>query len=511
MTRFGRWTLPALAAGVLSVAHTAMAQTEAGDDAWRRRFEELDRKVKVLEEKLERAERRAAGAEPAEPVAVPAPAAAAPDPSLQQRVDELEQQARITARKVEIDQEAAAQRAKDGPQAIAGRDGFGLRTADNQFVLRLRGLIQVDARAYDSEVPGTAPDTFTLRRIRPTLEGTLFGKYGYRFTPDFGQGTTQIFDAYGDANFHPAFKLRVGKFKPPVGLERLQSATALGFVERSFPTNLVPTRDIGVQVAGEFFDTRLGYEVGAFNGVVDGGQGAGGSGDRDSNNGKDVAVRLFAHPFRNTDFYALSGLGIGVAATWGNQNGSATTSVLPTYLTPGQQTFFSYNAGAHADGERTRLAPQFYWYWQQLGVLGEYNVNSQQVRRAGNLQDVETAAWQLALSWVVTGEDASFRGVTPRTNLDTANGSWGAFEVVGRVGGQTVDDAAFTGSAATALASLTTSSRKAQGYGLGLNWYWNRYVKVQFSYDQTSFERGAANGADRPDERVFFTRYQVAF
>jgi phosphate-selective porin OprO and OprP len=58
---------------------------------------------------------------------------------------------------------------------------------------------------------------------------------------------------------------------------------------------------------------------------------------------------------------------------------------------------------------------------------------------------------------------------------------------------------------------LPASSRKAQGYGLGLNWYWNRYVKVQFSYDQTRFERGAANGADRPDERVFFTRYQVAF
>ena len=507
MNGLGRWARPLLAAGVLSMPHLVAARSTEANDALLKRLEELDRKVKSLEEKLEQAERRWAET----PAPAGAPANAATDPALQQRIDELEQQARITARKVEIDQEAAAQRAKDGPQAIAGRDGFGLRTADNQFVLRLRGLIQVDARAYDSEVPGAAPDTFTLRRIRPTLEGTLFGKFGYRFTPDFGQGTTQIFDAYGEANFHPAFKLRVGKFKPPVGLERLQSASALGFVERYFPTNLVPTRDIGAQISGEFFDTRLGYEMGAFNGVVDGSQATGGSGDRDSNNGKDVAVRLFAHPFRNTDYYALSGLGFGVAATWGNQNGTATNAVLPTYLTPGQQTFFSYNVGAYADGDRTRLAPQFYWYWQQFGVLGEYNVNTRKVQRAGNLQDVETSAWQLALSWVVTGEDSSFRGVTPRANFDTANGTWGAFEVVGRVGGQTIDDAAFTGSNATALASLTTSARKAQGYGLGLNWYWNRFVKVQFSYDQTRFERGAADGADRPDERVFFTRYQVAF
>lgn len=510
MNRFGRWARLALAAGALLAAHGAAAQGAEGNEALLKRLEELDRKVKLLEEKLEQAERRPAEPAPAAPAAAAA-VTSAPDPALQQRVDELEQQARITARKVEIDQEAAAQRAKDGPQAIAGRDGFGLRTADNQFVLRLRGLIQVDGRSYDSELAGTAPDTFTLRRIRPTLEGTLFGKYGYRFTPDFGQGTTQIFDAYGDANFHPAFKLRVGKFKPPIGLERLQSANALGFVERYFPTNLVPTRDIGVQVSGEFFETRLGYEIGAFNGVVDGGQSTGGAGDRDSNNGKDVAVRLFAHPFRNTDYYALSGLGIGVAASWGNQNGTTASSVLPTYLTPGQQTFFAYNTGAFADGDRTRLAPQAYWYWQQFGVLGEYNVNNQRVRRVGNLQDVESSAWQLAFSWVVTGEDAAFRGVTPRSNFDTANGTWGAFEVVGRVGGQTIDDDAFTGSAATALASLNTSARKAKGFGLGLNWFWNRFVKVQFSYDQTSFERGAANGADRPDERVFFTRYQVAF
>lgn len=507
MNGLGRWAWPLLAAGVVSVPQLVAAQSTEATDALLKRLEELDRKVKSLEEKLEQAQRRGAEA----PVPAAAPANAATDPALQQRIDELEQQARITARKVEIDQEAAAQRAKDGPQVIAGREGFGLRTADNQFALRLRGLIQVDARAYDSDVPGTAPDTFTLRRVRPIFEGTLLGKYGYRFMPDFGQGTTQIFDAYGEANFHPAFKVRIGKFKPPVGLERLQSASALGFVERYFPTNIVPNRDIGAQISGEFFDTRLGYEVGAFNGVIDGGQSTGGAGDRDSNNGKDVAVRLFAHPFRNTDFYALSGLGFGVAATWGNQNGTATNSVLPTYLTPGQQTFFAYNTGAYADGDRTRLAPQFYWYWQQFGVLGEYNVNTQKVRRAGNLQDVETAAWQLALSWVVTGEDSSFRGVIPRANLDTANGTWGAVEVVGRVGGQTIDDAAFTGSNATALASLTTSARRAQGYGLGLNWYWNRFVKVQFSYDQTRFESGAANGADRPDERVFFTRYQVAF
>lgn len=493
MNRFGRWTLPAVAVGALVASPAALAAEAEEVEAILKRVRELESRLKAVE-----GDAAAARTSPA------------PDAELQRRLDEVDQLGRITARKVENDQEVAAQRAKDGPQPIAGRDGFGLRTADNQFVLRLRGLIQVDARSYDSNAVGVSPDTFSLRRVRPTLEGTVLEKFAWRFTPDFGQGTTQIFDAYGDANLHPGFRLRVGKFKPAVGLERLQSANALGFVERGLPTNLVPTRDIGVQVFGELFETRLGYEAGVFNGVADGGQSAGGSGDRDAASGKDVAVRVFAHPFRGTEWFALGGLGVGLAATWGNQNGSLTSSVLPSALTPGQQTFFSYNTGAFADGERKRLAPQFYWYWQQFGILGEYYANTQRVRRGGNVQDVETTAWQLAGSWVLTGEDSSFRGVTPRSNFDGVSGNWGALELVGRVGQQTIGDSAFAGAAATALSSLSTSARKADTFGVGLNWFWNRYVKLQASYDQTTFDRGATTG-DRPDERVFFTRYQVSF
>ena len=303
----------------------------------------------------------------------------------------------------------------------------------------------------------------------------------------------------------------MGKFKPGVGLERLQSATALSLVERALPTNLVPTRDIGVQVSGDLLENRLTYELGVFNGVVDGGQATGGSGDRDSNSGKDAAVRLFAHPFRASETPWLQGLGVGVAGTWGEQQGTATNAVLPAFVTPGQQTFFSYSAGAFADGERTRFAPQFYWYWQTWGLLGEYYLNNQRVRRGTSVRDVDVTAWQLTLNWVLTGEDASFGGVRPRQPFDPAAGGWGAFELVGRAQQLEVDDAAFAGTAATRLADPSTAARKATGFGLGLNWYLNRAVKVQAAFERTRFDGGAANGGDRRDENVFFTRYQVSF
>ena len=69
--------------------------------------------------------------------------------------------------------------------------------------------------------------------------------------PDFGGGTTVLQDAYLDLKFSPAFKLRTGKFKSPLGLERLASALDIPFVERAYPTSIVANRDIGVLLFGD--------------------------------------------------------------------------------------------------------------------------------------------------------------------------------------------------------------------------------------------------------------------
>ena len=84
-------------------------------------------------------------------------------------------------------------------------------------------------------------------------------------------------------------------------------------------------------------------------------------------------------------------------------------------------------------------------------------------------------------------------------------------DVNARVSELTVDDEAFVGSAATQLANPNASARKATDYGVSLNWYLNRNIKVQFTYDQTTFEGGAAGGLDQNDEKIFFTRLQAHY
>jgi phosphate-selective porin OprO/OprP len=106
---------------------------------------------------------------------------------------------------------------------------------------------------------------------------------------------------------------------------------------------------------------------------------------------------------------------------------------------------------------------------------------------------------------VLTGEDASYRSVSPATPFDLTRGTWGALEVAARYGELHVDKDAFP-----FFADPTRAARVAESWGIGLNWYLNRNVKLQWNYEQTDFTGGGAQG-ERPKERAILSRFQVAF
>ncbi|MGB5102579.1 MAG: porin [Steroidobacteraceae bacterium] len=435
---------------------------------------------------------------------------------LLQRLEEQEQKILVLERKLELEEEADKNAAGSNAIVKASTRGFSLQSADGQNQLKLRGVVHVDGRSLISDEPADVKDTWQATRMRPIIEGTLAGIYDFRFTPDFGQGRTVIQDAYVAGRFRPGAEVTAGKFKSPVGLERLQSATDIRFVTRGFPTSLAPNRDLGVQLGGKLLDNRLSYAVAWLNGSNDGASSEA-FGDSDTNSDKEWAARLFAQPFAENDSIALRGLGLGIAGTYTNHEGTTSQTLLPAYRTPAQSTFFRYRAGTEptlASGERIRWAPQFYYYFGPFGLLGEYTQVSQEVARvttAGTREaSLDTTAWQLAASWFLTGEDAAYRGFKPASVFSLENGTWGAFEIVGRYHELAVDDDAFTGGA-DSFADPGSSARKASAYGLGLNWYLNENLKWVFNCERTSFSDGAAGGADREDEEVFQTRFALGF
>src|SRR5580765_1643198 len=107
----------------------------------------------------------------------------------------------------------------DAPQMSisAGKGGFFLTSPDGDFVIKIRGYIQADGRFFFQDQPA-AVDTFVLRRVRPIFEGTVYKYFDFKLMPDFAGGTTVLQEAYFDTKFHPAIKLRVGKFKTPFAL-----------------------------------------------------------------------------------------------------------------------------------------------------------------------------------------------------------------------------------------------------------------------------------------------------
>lgn len=380
------------------------------------------------------------------------------------------------------------------PKLTAGAEGFVLQSSNGDYRLQLRGHVHFDGRFFSNDGGRLATDTFLLRRVRPILAGTVGRHFEFQVMPDFGMGTAVLQDAWLDVNYSPKLRVRVGKFKSPVGLERLQSATALAFVERAYPTALVPNRDVGVMLHGNLAGGVVAYAAGVFNGAPDGG-----SVDLDLADGKDVAGRLFLSPFKRSGS-PLEGLGVGIAGTTGNQTGA-----LPPYRSGGQVSLLTLVQGVTADGTRNRLTPQLSFYSGRFGLLAEYAWSESWVKTAstGTRAKFRGEAWQATATVTLTGEKASFTGVRPSEAFEPGKGKWGALELAGRVNGIDLGTEAFE----EGLLDPTKSVRSAFAWALGLNWTLSQNIKQVVNFERTTFTGGTL----RPAENAFFIRTQVSF
>ena len=415
---------------------------------------------------------------------------------------DVDQRLRTVERKQELQAEADAARATSTPVVSLGEKGLSVKSADYAFEAKFRGLVQGDGRMWFGDDDFPQNDTFLLRRVEPTIEGSWGSLVGFRLNAQFAGDSATINDAYVDLKFDPRATLRVGKTKVPVGLERLQSSASTGAIELGFPSELAPGRDVGVQLQGDF-KSGASYALGVYNGAPDGRDGATTNPDNDL----ELAGRIFFEPWKN-DANALSGLGFGLAASRGEKHGSG-NSLLPRYRTPGQGQVFGYLADVVADGEQTRISPQAYYYRGRFGLLGEYIVSRQDVSAPARLVETATLsnrAWQLLGGVVLTGEDAGYRGVVkPDHPFTLAGPGWGAFELVARYGRLAIDEDAFP-----LFADPTRAVAAENGWGLGLNWYLTSNFKLVANYTQTRFD-AALGAAEREDEKAFFTRAQFSF
>ncbi|MDD2767986.1 MAG: porin [Methylococcus sp.] len=461
------------------------------------------------------------------------------------KVTELHDRVTTLEKSTEAQKAAAEEKLKKSALTEIGDRGIAWSSGDGNYRLALRGYLQTDFRAFfdgsnKTSNPGAnLTDSALVRRARLILEGQLFKWVDWRISPDFANSQLQLFDAFIDAHYIPEAALMVGKMREPVSLERYKSATNLDFVERGYPAMITPNRSVGAMLHGQIgypgykpqysiqpvFRDWISYEFGWFNGTGD--NTPVNQSDVEVDQEKDLAARIFSHPFLKSGIEPLEGLGIGVSGTWGNP----TNQALNKLISVGQQTIVTYGGSGTntssvlANGNSYRYYPQAYWYYGPFGLLGEYVWTNHQVTASStsgaNTDTYNTSlnnrAWNLEATYVLTGERDGFFGVKPENNFDPLAGRWGAFVLAGRWSGLNIDAHAFepfkgaNGKNST-LSNPLTSVSGANSFTAALNWYLNPFMKVQTDYSNTWFTGGGGTKEEnRRQEQAWFTRFQIAF
>ena len=410
-----------------------------------------------------------------------------------EKIEFLQQELDTLKRQHDLDTELATNAAAKAPVATLDKKGLTFTSADGKYQFGINAQVNVDAHSFGND-GGALRDEVVDRLIRPTFSGRA-GNASFKVTPELGgssSASNSIVDAYVEYKFSDAVQFRAGKFKSPLGLERLQADADVIWTERGLSTNLVPNRDVGYQVFGTLIPNVLEYQVGLFNGSQDGV-----NLNNDLDNHKDVAYRIFATPFANSDIVWLQGFGIGYAGSDGKHVGTAAATQLPTYKSIGQQTFFSYGTGVFSSGKETRSNPQAFFYLNNFGLLADYVEVKQDVKLGANSKRLTNTGLDVSGSWILTGENASYKGgVKPYHDFSLKDGTWGAFELTARYGYNDIDNAAFTGG----YASAATAASKATASGVGVAWYLSENLKLIADWDQTKYIGGAATGNRKTED-----------
>lgn len=475
-----RWTAALLAASLLPPA--GRARDEAAEiRAMRAEIHSLEQRLDALEAR----ETRRESASP--PLAAQSAPAVAPAPS----------GVAGTAPAPSVGGESAV--------VTIGETGLRVASADGSSYAHVGGHVQLDSRWFFGDGGGLDNDVFVLRRARLILDGAFDRLYSFQFVPEFG-GTSapSIYDANFTVALSDALHFRLGKFKSPIGLEQLMSDAATFFVERSLVTDLVPNRDLGIQAGGRLGSGVLTYQAGLFSGVPD----AANTTNQSFDNDKEAEARVIVQPFPATAGAVLHGFGAGVAGDVGRTKGAA--AVPAGYKTDGQQTFFAFSSAVVGDGRSWRISPQAYDFAGPFGAVAEQITSAVTARPASGKPSsvLENRAWEVTASWVLTGENGTYDGVVPRAPFNWDKGTWGAWQIVLRYSDLHVDPAAFP-----RFASTATSADADSAWGLGVNWYLNRAIRITvdgFDDRFTTAGQPTAQILQHPEESLI-TRFQLAF
>lgn len=348
-----------------------------------------------------------------------------------------------------------------GVVPVCAQDEPSLKFGRN-LQIDFRVKMQVDVREGELDI----------NRKRVGIEGRFLKHFEYQIERELDSDRPWR-DVFVDAQLFESARVRGGHFKLPFGLDQLTSPTRLDFVYRSrVGQDLTPGRDTGLSLHGRLMGRRLGYELGAFS--RDGDNARWGERRENPGAGATVAARFTVRPYRAASTSALRKLELGVNATAGD-------------IAEGRHSLRSRTIGGeelfepvYVSGRRLRVGADASWRSQGFSAAVEGLRVRDERRGQGvlgdDLQPVLSSGWYASGSWLMTGETKTDR-IDPRRPL--FQGGIGALELAARVERIGMASGASDEAPARHPRAVRLLESSNQLMTLGVNWYLNRWMKVQ--------------------------------
>lgn len=394
-----------------------------------------------------------------------------------------------------------------------------LASSDGQFTASFRGLMQLDGGIYDQDDAGPLSSDFrrgsfgdatenerardmgdgvNFRRIRFGIEGKAFGDFQYNFTYEFGGSGNEedgkVLAAWIQYDGLDFARLRMGAYAPATGLEDGVSASSSVFVERASVVEVVRG------LAGA--DTRMGVGLYAggdrwtLGGTVTGNL----TGVQTYDEQLGFVGRATVVPYKQDGSLIHLGFNASLilspAATGPDVPGGAPS---PIRLRERPElrvdaTRLVDTGSIDADGV-TALGVEFGAQRNTLYIQAEY-FDIAVERRASVLPDPDFSGWYVQGSWILTGErrvynaaNAGFENPKPEKAFSLKDGTWGGWELALRY---SVLDLNYRENDLPALGSVRGGQQDI--LSLGLNWYVNPGLTMQFAYRNVQVDRTSPGG-----------------
>jgi phosphate-selective porin OprO/OprP len=359
----------------------------------------------------------------------------------------------------------------------------------NVLRVELEAKLQGDFRHFSPALAGI--DENELEKARLGLKGHFLQHFYYEVERDFrrtfgaDRPTFPWTDVNVEARGYRPFDVKIGKFKMPFGMEENTSTAKLDFVYRARMSEfLTPGRDKGVLITGRWLEgLRLKYEAGVFE---NDGENTHEKNSTRKSGGRAISARLQGEPLQTLKS-PLRKLQLGVAAV---SSSVAESPAFETNSIRGEtvagETFFHR---MFVQGRRLRLGTEMNWRDGPFSAQSEYIHVSEQRRSAGielqDLPDLISHGWYWTGSWLLTGEKKS-EAVKPKKDFLT--GGIGALELAARYDTIQFGSASHPGVSSRSPRAPNILENSDRVLTLGVNWYLNRFWKVQVNRVRENLE-----------------------